>query len=229
MNIAAKSNFDSANNPRVLQMYDAQTYINQLESISYKRNQYIYRENHSIEKVYFIESGQVLLSEINDDGREVIKTILRQGEVFGEQALVSGNTRSERARIKMDAVLRVVNVGQLKKQMTTNGLFALYFNQLIINKLTNSEQRWKSQVSSVARNRIIDFILELVEKDGRKVGFEHLVYNSLTHLEMANYLGTSRQTVTVVLNELREKNLIYFDRKRLLVRDIEKLKIEKNA
>jgi len=50
-----------------------------------------------------------------------------------------------------------------------------------------------------------------------------LVPKFFTHQEIANLTDTSRQTVTTILNELRAENLIYFDRKRLLVRDVKKL------
>ncbi len=50
-----------------------------------------------------------------------------------------------------------------------------------------------------------------------------LVRNFLTHQEIANLTATSRQTVTTVLNELRNKNVLTFNRKRMLVRDMEKL------
>ena len=58
----------------------------------------------------------------------------------------------------------------------------------------------------------------------KKVGFEVMFRNYLTHKDIASLTGTSRQTVTTVLNDLKEKNLINFDRRRFLIRDIDKLK-----
>lgn len=206
----------------------ADEFINSLPSSNYKKNQFIYRENNNTDTVYFIKSGKVILSEVNEDGKEVIKAYLRAGQMFGEQSLLGQNGRNERAKAKSDAEVLSCSVTDVRKQLFANGDFALIFNQLLVKKLETMQRRWNAQVSSVARDRIIDFIVELVEKDGRQIGYEFLVHNTLTHMEIANFLGTSRQTVTVVLNELREKNLIYFDRKRLLIRDLEALKAEKN-
>jgi CRP-like cAMP-binding protein len=58
------------------------------------------------------------------------------------------------------------------------------------------------------------------------VGFERVVRKFITHQEIANLTATSRQTVTTVLNELRAKNLLTFNRKRLLIRDMDKLSEE---
>jgi len=54
---------------------------------------------------------------------------------------------------------------------------------------------------------------------GKPVGYEILVNNFISHQEIANMTATSRQTVTTTLNELRNDNLIYFNRRKLLIRD----------
>ena len=75
-----------------------------------------------------------------------------------------------------------------------------------------------------AKSRIIEFLIDEAELKGQKVGFETLVKNMLTHQDISRLTATSRQTVTTVLNELREANIINFDRKRFLVRDLSELK-----
>ena len=85
------------------------------------------------------------------------------------------------------------------------------------------ERKIESLVFKDARTRIVDFLREMAEEKGQKVGFEMMIKNHLTHKDIASLTGTSRQTVTTVMNELREKNLINFDRRRILIRDLEKL------
>ena len=58
---------------------------------------------------------------------------------------------------------------------------------------------------------------------GKKVGYETMIPTRLTHKDIASLTGTSRQTITTILNELKEKNLIYFDRKKILIRDLDRL------
>jgi CRP-like cAMP-binding protein len=85
------------------------------------------------------------------------------------------------------------------------------------------ERRIESLVFKDARTRIVDFIRDMAEERGQKVGFETMIKNHLTHKDIASLTGTSRQTVTTVLNELREENIINFDRRRILIRDMDKL------
>ena len=86
------------------------------------------------------------------------------------------------------------------------------------------ENRLESLVFKDSRSRIVEFLIELVEKRGDRVGYEYVVRKFITHQEIANLTATSRQTVTTVLNDLRTSNIITFDRRRLLVRDLDKLR-----
>ena len=73
------------------------------------------------------------------------------------------------------------------------------------------------------RTRIIEFLKDAAAWKGEKVGFETMIQTRLTHKDIASLTGTSRQTVTTILNDLKEKNLINFNRKQILIRDLEKL------
>ena len=90
-------------------------------------------------------------------------------------------------------------------------------------RLMRAENKLESLIFKDARTRIVDFIKDSMHKYGKRIGYEWLLKHSLTHQDMANITCTSRQTVTLVLNDLRKSNLIYFNRGRILVRDIDSL------
>ena len=94
------------------------------------------------------------------------------------------------------------------------------------SRVLEMEQRLESLVFKDSRTRIIEFLKNLAAKKGQRVGYEMLVRKFLTHQEIANLTATSRQTVTTVLNELRNKNILIFNRRRLLIRDMDKLAAE---
>jgi CRP-like cAMP-binding protein len=107
--------------------------------------------------------------------------------------------------------------------MKSNAEMSSAFMADIGKRLTRAESRLESLIFKDARSRIIDFLKDSLEKRGRQVGFEVMFKHSLTQQDIANLTGTSRQTVTSVLNELKKENLIYFTRKSILVRDVAKL------
>ena len=91
-------------------------------------------------------------------------------------------------------------------------------------RLRKMERRVMSLVGKSARTRLIEFICEMAEERGKQVGEEILVKHRLTHQDIANLNAVSRQKTTSILNDLREENLINFDRNSILVRDLDKLK-----
>jgi CRP-like cAMP-binding protein len=104
--------------------------------------------------------------------------------------------------------------------MDKNPQLAMGVISMIGLKLRRTENQLESLIFKDARGRIIDFILENARQCGRQVGMETLMKHSLTQQDIANYTGTSRQTVTAVLNNLRKTNKIYFTRNSILIRDM---------
>jgi len=96
--------------------------------------------------------------------------------------------------------------------------------KLIGLRLMKLERKLELLVFKDARTRIIEFLKDAAAWKGKKVGFETMIPTRLTHKDIASLTGTSRQTVTTILNDLKEKNLINFDRKKILIRDLENLK-----
>ena len=74
--------------------------------------------------------------------------------------------------------------------------------ELFGSRLMRAESKLESLIFKDARTRIVEFIKDSVERSGRRIGFEMLLKHSLTHQDIANITCTSRQTVTLVLNEL---------------------------
>ena len=107
--------------------------------------------------------------------------------------------------------------------MDRNPQLAMGVISMIGLKLRQTENQLESLIFKDARGRIIDFIRENAHACGRQVVLETLLKHSLTQQDIANYTGTSRQTVTAVLNDLRKTNKIYFTRNSILIRDISAL------
>jgi CRP/FNR family cyclic AMP-dependent transcriptional regulator len=103
-----------------------------------------------------------------------------------------------------------------------NGL-NMFLMRIMGSRVLEMEKRLESLVFKDSRTRIVEYLRDLATNKGQRVGYEMLVRNFLTHQEIANLTATSRQTVTTVLNELRNDNILTFNRKRLLIRDMEKL------
>ncbi|MEM9325773.1 MAG: Crp/Fnr family transcriptional regulator, partial [Bacteroidota bacterium] len=168
--------------------------------------------------------GRVKVGTFTSDGKEIVKAILSRGELFGELALTGEGKRDDFA-VAMDENTRIcpMTVEDLTDLMKDNQVLSFKILKIIGFRLKKMERKIESLVFKDARTRIVDFLREMAEERGQKVGFEMMIRNHLTHKDIASLTGTSRQTVTTVMNELRDENIINFDRRRILIRDMEKL------
>ena len=188
--------------------------------LDFNRYDCIYLEADSTDKVYFLVEGMVKVSARSESGREAIKAILHDHEMFGDQGLSAYPTREEFAIAMFEGTkVLEVKLETLQSLMIKNHLLCQKVFQCMGQKLRAIERRLEAQIFLNAKDRIIDFIRVSACKRGKKVGFEHLLKRSLTQQEIANYTGTSRQTVTEVFNELKKSNLIYFNRNKILIRE----------
>lgn len=196
-----------------------------LPSTQYKKNQFIYFTNDKAKYIYMIAEGRVKIGHYTDDGKEVVKAILSKGEVFGELALTGEEKREDYAQAMDDNTsVCPMKIEDMQNLMLEDKELSLKIYKLIGLRIRKLERKVESLVFKDARTRIIDFLKDAAEWKGKKVGFETMIPTKLTHKDIANLTGTSRQTVTTILNELKEDNLINFDRRKILIRDLDKLK-----
>ena len=122
-----------------------------------------------------------------------------------------------------DTRMCTISTEEFRGTMAKNPDLSLEVTKTIGEKLRKIERRLESLIFKDARERIIDFMRETADKYGKQIGDEILVKHNLTHQDIANLTATSRQTVTTVLNDLKDKDLIYMERNRFLIREIAKL------
>ncbi|MBK8393459.1 MAG: Crp/Fnr family transcriptional regulator [Saprospiraceae bacterium] len=199
------------------------------EYSSFKKGAYIYLQNDESKNIYFIASGQVKIGKMAEGGKEITKIILGKGEVFGEFAVLGEDGKKEYAQAMEDTKLCVTNSEDIKKLMREHTQLSLLFLKMFRSRLLKMEHRLESLVFKYSRSRILEFIVDEVNSHGSRVGYEWVVRNGLTHQEIANLTATSRQTVTTIMNELRNENVMTFNRKRWLIRDLDVLKQISNS
>jgi CRP/FNR family cyclic AMP-dependent transcriptional regulator len=192
---------------------------------NYPRASFIYRPGEQADWVYFVTEGVVKTGTLSDDGKEVIKNVLYSGDMFGELGLSGLEQRPDfAASLRGEVEILRIPVKIIRELIKKNPMVGLKMIEKLGERIARSEKRLEQLVFQDARTRIISFLLEQAEKNGKKFGDETLIRHGFTHQDMANITGTSRQLVTIVLNELKKENLINFDRASILIRDVGQLK-----
>ena len=176
--------------------------------------------------MYFISSGRVKIGTDTQGEKSITKAILEPGEIFGEMAMMGESHRRDFAIALEEAHICEISRDAMTSLFREHNPLYLFMMNLSGSRAQQMEKRLESLVFKDSRSRIIEFLVDLNERKGSRVGYEWVVRRFITHQEIANLTATSRQTVTTILNELKNKNLITFNRKRLLIRDLEKLQSE---
>jgi CRP/FNR family transcriptional regulator, cyclic AMP receptor protein len=188
------------------------------------RFQFIYMPDEPADFLYLLVKGRVKMGTFSEDGREVIKEILQPEQPFGDLVLGGETKRSDFAQAMHDEVTYLmIRFSEFLDMMMRNQTLMMSCLQHMHKRLQRVEDRLASLVLKDARERIIEFLVYSANREGRQVGYETLVKHQLTQQEIANLTGTSRQTVTSVLNDLRKSNLIHFTRSSILIRDLKRL------
>lgn len=185
---------------------------------------YVFQQGDTPEYIYLLAKGTIKIGSTHADGREMIKRILHPEAVFGESGIYSNDAYHNFAlTMDKDVIVYRISIKDFRGLLRRSHRLNLNVLNMIGNRLSNTERRLESLVFKDARSRIIDFLRFNAETRGRKVGYETFFKHNLTQQDIANFTGTSRQTVTSVLNDLRKSNLIYFNRTGILIRDMSKL------
>ncbi len=189
--------------------------IDQLaEVVQYERftkGQKVYKEDHFISCVYVIVKGTVKISRNTTSGKVMIKDIVYDGEVFGENVFTAVQKRTDYAEVLKDVSVLKVPLESFMTLIHESPEFADEVMKVIVERLNALENRIRSFVFDKAKKRIVDFLKRTGESRGIKIGIDEcLINHGLSHKEIALITDTSRQTVARVLGELKKDNIIHF-------------------
>lgn len=185
------------------------------------KHETVYKEGQASDRIYFVKRGRVKIVTNGEDEKEVLKSLIHEGELLGEGAVFGEKNRNDTA-VAMDEGVTLIEMraGAARDILRSNPEFSFKVTAQIAQKLRSAEKRLEALTFKNSRTRIIEFLKDTASRQGRKIGFETLLHPFLTHQDIGNLTTTSRQTVSSVLNELKGSNKIYYDRHRLLIRDL---------
>jgi CRP/FNR family transcriptional regulator, cyclic AMP receptor protein len=191
---------------------------------SFEKGEFIFSPGNPSASVLFVVEGRVKLGAFNKDGKEMIKHIFFQNELFGIMAISNQKLRANYSKAMDDynEVLEI-DVYDMKKLMQKNASFSLGISKIMGDRLVQFQERIESLMFKDTSTRVIDLLKEFAKKQGQQVGDEIMIKHNLTHQDFASLTATTRQTVTSILNDLKKEDLIYMERGKMLIRNIDKL------
>jgi CRP/FNR family transcriptional regulator/CRP/FNR family cyclic AMP-dependent transcriptional regulator len=186
---------------------------------NYEENQPIILQNEPGTTLYLILEGRVKVVLYGEEGKELVLTILGKGDFFGEMAVVDGLPRSasviaiEFSRLLL--IQREVFLGLIQRAPE----LSLQFMKELSRRLRLADARIESLALMDVYGRVARVLRELTLKGGKKKGNEWIVENRPTHQEIASMAGTTRESVTRVINDLIRAGYLRVEGKNLIIQE----------
>ncbi len=184
-----------------------------------REGEFIYFEAFNHNNIYFIKNGHIRLGHLDEQGNRVIKDVLNPGDFFGQLSLEKSNLNGEFAQaMKSDVSLCSFTIDNFSNLLKKKPQLAIKYSKLIGLRMKKFENRLVNILQRDAKTRLILFLQQLLDeaKNPKQISQQEVhIANYLTHEEIAQLIGTSRQTVTTLFNEFRAEGLCNYTRKEL--------------
>jgi len=180
----------------------------------YPRNSVILFEDDPGDALYVVSSGQVKVVLIGEDGREVILSVLKEGDFFGEMSLIDDEPRSAHVIAMKDSRLLMLRRDDFQQQIQQHPSVALKLLRVLVQRLRQADAKIGGLVLLDVNGRVARLLLDLaVEGGGPRIT------RRLTHHTIAQMIGSSRETVSRAMRELVDRGLIDVTRREITIKD----------
>ena len=179
---------------------------------SFPKGSVIVFEDDPGDALYLVARGQVKVVLIGEDGREVILSVLGEGNFFGEMSLIDEKPRSATVIAMVDSIVLVLRREDFQARLRTSPEIAIALLRELSRRLRRADEKIGSLVLLDVNGRLADLILRLAEEEGGD-----RITKKLTHNVLAQMIGSSRETVSRTMRDFVERELVQVSRKEITI------------
>ena len=191
---------------------------------TFKKDNMVLIEEEVGSTMFIILCGRVKISRISDEGREVILSIMVDGDFFGEMAILDGQTRSANAVTLEDTEMLIIRRENFLQLLHDYPQIAINLLKELAHRLRRSDAQIKSLSLQNALGRVASTLLRIADDSGI---IKHGIVE-LPHLppqqDLANMAGTSRETISRVIKSLGQLGYVKKQGNKLVILDYERFR-----
>jgi len=185
---------------------------------SYPKHSVILFEDDPGDALYVVLRGQVKVVLVGEEGREVILSILKEGDFFGEMALIDDQPRSAHVIATEESHLIVLRRDDFRQCLEESPRIALGLLQALSRRLRRADDKIGGLVLLDVNGRVARLLLEMAdEHDGQHIP------RKVTHHTIAQMIGSSRETVSRTMREFADQGLVEVSRQSIALKDRSRL------
>jgi len=178
----------------------------------YKKDSHIFFQGDRLTDVYFIFSGKIKIYRLDAQGNEQIVNILKKGDMFPHQGFFRKDSYPANAQAMEDAVLIYIPIQSFEQFLIRNPEICIKIFRILGDQIMELHQRLEEKILYNTYDQILLLLLRLTKKHGKKLNEqEFLISTLLTNRDLANMIGSSRETVNRTLSQLKKRNFIRYE------------------
>ncbi|MGI9455807.1 MAG: Crp/Fnr family transcriptional regulator [Aeoliella sp.] len=183
----------------------------------------IYLPADQADGVLLMARGRAKICSFTDEGKQAILAFIEPGEIFGELAMLDAGQRDEYAEAVEKSTVILVPSDVMQQLVEQNPHVSLGITKLFGLRRRRIERRLKYLLFRSNRERLVSLLLELAEQYGQQTPGGVGLKIKLSHQDLASVIGSTRETVTVLLGELQTENLLELGRRKIVITDLGRL------
>ena len=181
----------------------------------FPKNATVVEEGLPGDYMYVIRSGRAKVTKASEDGREKIMNFLEAGSFFGDMALLGDETRSASVKTLEESVLLALSRRDFIDLLRQSPDLALSVIEELANRLRETNEQARSLSFQGVEERTRNLFERIAREDAGGTG--RRLTPALTHQQIADMVGTSRETVTRAIKQLKESGWLNQEGKRYVI------------
>jgi CRP/FNR family transcriptional regulator, cyclic AMP receptor protein len=190
----------------------------------YPKHAVLVYEGDPGDALFIVVDGNVAVTRVSNDGKETILTILREGDFFGEMGVLDGSPRSATIKSLRDVDVAILPRSDFLNLLAKSPAMSLSLILALSSRLRETNQAIQAASYQDIRTRLASLLIHLSKNFGEDAENGTRLTLRLTNQEMANMIGTTRETVNRMLNRFWDEKLIDMRTANIVITEMDKLK-----
>ncbi|MGB1274865.1 MAG: Crp/Fnr family transcriptional regulator [Nannocystaceae bacterium] len=174
-----------------------------------KRRQVVYLPGDPGESVFFLVGGRVKCSKVSRDGKELTLSYRGAGNMFGELGALDSSPREEMVEAMKNAIMLEVPAELFRKLLQENAALCFAFATVVGQRRRDMEKKLEHLAFGDVHAKLASLLLDLDRDYGLDTDIGREIDLKITHQEMANLIGSTRETISTTLAQFKKKGLLH--------------------
>jgi CRP-like cAMP-binding protein len=189
-----------------------------------RRRDVVYLPGDPGASIYFVNGGRIKVSKVTRDGKALTLSYCGPSELFGETCLVDGGPRCEMAEAMENAMITEIQRDDFERLLQTHAQLGFALARVLTARRRDVETKLETLVFRDVTSKLAELLLALADEYGVEDSRGTLVALKITHQELANLIGSTRETVSLTLSQFKRKNYIATEGRKVIIADAASLR-----